>query len=217
MIGDNMDLHASGETHRPGLQHRAPSEQGRGFWTAFWQHYLVWANRTIAAASNTYFFAVFREHIGRPLLSDVVIFAYTFVLSELLGRMIERWYKPAFARAGPHQAFRRHDNARLVVSESDFLYRTRAEKSLYETWVMYLLNAGIGVLLCARRGVGYEVIGLGAIGLFASVFTLGGVAVVCSTDFRTGKTSPMAIFFGLILLAPGVGYVAAALTHVGLP
>ena len=88
---------------------------------------------------------------------------------------------------------------------------------LYETWAIYLLNAAIGVILCTRLGEGYAAIGLGAIGLFASFFTLAGVAIACSTDTHTGKTSPLAVAFGLILVAPGVAYIVAALWHVGLP
>ena len=88
---------------------------------------------------------------------------------------------------------------------------------LYETWAIYLLNAAIGVILCTRLGEGYAAIGLGAIGLFASFFTLAGVAIACSTDTHTGKTFPLAVAFGLILVAPGVAYIVAALWHVGLP
>jgi len=171
-------------------------------WDPFWKGYLVWMNRLIVACSNTYFFSTIAGLFSSVWLANAAIFAYSVLLCEVLHR---------FVLGGRNAAYQ--DRQRPASpDDEDRAFNMAAERTLKETFLAYLVNIALGLLVCYYFHRDFVPIAYGAIGLVFALFTPFGAGMMAATNVRTGRPDPALVTLGLAAIVPGVVYVIVTLT-----
>jgi hypothetical protein len=172
--------------------------------------YLTWSVRAGAYAANLYFLSLIDSYVDTyisfPILRNLIYFVYGILLYEIAVRIISARYKPSFSCESEIPERKSH---RLVLNETDYMYRVMAEKLIYQSALYYGFSLVIAVTLVIFIPVkeAWQPIGLGLLGGFLSVFNFLGVVILASSGSSfSHKTLPMYFM--------ACGYIAPLLIYI---
>jgi hypothetical protein len=139
-----------------------------------------------------------------------------------VAKIIDKKYKPRFISEEPAKISKPiKENDVLILNKESYEYRTHAEKVIYQCALFFLINFIIALLFVFVAASEDQKIGTsfgGAlIGLFASISTFIGAAVISSAvtiGDKNKKFNPAPLFFGLPFVVAPVLYIVISLYFV---
>lgn len=188
-------------------------------WAKFWAYYLLHSVRFCCYCSNLYFYSVLSSFLNNairiPYISEILIILYSAACFHFVTKIIDRKYKPRFISEEQAKISKPiKENDVLILNKESYEYRTHAEKIIYQCALFFLINFCIALFLVLVAFGGDQRIGKtfgGAlIGLFASISTFVGAAVISSAVIMEDKNknfNPAPFFFGLPFVIPPLVYI----------
>lgn len=149
--------------------------------------------------------------MGPPLLANLAVFLYSVVLCMALRWLLDRQRGPENAEEKQQSRMRPRGRAvstrPVSKAEGDAQFRHAAEQTLKETFLAYLINIALGLLVCLYREQDFLPVMYGGIGLVTALFSPFGVGMMAATNVKTGRPDPGLMLLGLCCIVPGITYV----------